>query len=423
MRGVAPHTTPVRAHQASLGTICAASWRVGAGSLVLRGPHGSRRLGRGGGSRSGSSLGRGGDHPPCLGGWGPGPPRLAGRWGGGGGVSRRGLPAPLLGGGLRYSILAPFVSPARSVPACACGRGRSAAPGLGGVRGGPWTAPPGALADLNPPSALPEWAVVTGGSCGARPPYCSVVRVAPARQCGLAGAGPAAAPPTASPSLLGGGGAPPRLRGGGGPRLWLPSWGGCGGGGGGAAPPRPPSGMSGRGGGNGGGPLVPWRRLLTARGGGHGSPGPGGQPSAGGSRPSPAPHYLEPDPRAGPRWGPSYPRPLSRGAGRPGAAVRVSGQWLAGCGAAGSPPRSLSPPSLPREVARSHASCRTVGGAWVGGPSSAPHSLASAVWAITCAAACVGAGAVAVAGCAGGSASGRGRCAKPGGASCWRPHP
>ena len=71
-------------------------------------------------------------------------------------------------------------------------------------------------------------------------------------------------------------------------------------------------------------------------GGGHGGPGPGGRPSAGGSRPSPAHLYLEPDPRAGPRWGPSSPRPLSRGAGRPGAAVRVSGQWLAGCGAAGS---------------------------------------------------------------------------------------
>ena len=174
------------------------------------------------------------------------------------------------------------------------------------------------------------------------------------------------------------------------------------------SPPRRPAGSGGAegrargsparggggGGGCGGGPLVPWRRLLTAGGGGrHGSPGPGGQPSAGGSRPSPAPLYLEPDPRAGPRWGPSSPWPLSRGAGRPGAAVRVSIQWLAGCGAAGSPPRSLSPPSLPREVARSHASCHTVGRAWVGGPSSPPHSRASAVWAITCAAACVGAGA------------------------------
>ena len=67
----------------------------------------------------------GGVHPPCLGGWGPGPPRLAGWWGGGGGggVSRRGLPALVPGGGLRYSFLALSVSPARSLPARACGRG------------------------------------------------------------------------------------------------------------------------------------------------------------------------------------------------------------------------------------------------------------------------------------------------------------
>ena len=181
--------------------------------------------------------------------------------------------------------------------------------------------------------------------------------------------------------------------------------------------------LRGRGGGSGGGPLVPWRRPLTAEGGPHGGPGPGGQPSAGGSHSSPAPLYLESDPRAGPRSGPSSPPPSSRGAGRPGAAVRVSGQRLAGCGAVGSPPRSLSTPSLPREVARAPSSRRTVGGAWVGGPSSPPHFLASAVWAVTCAAACFGAGAVAAAGCAGGSASGRGRCARPGGASCWRPHP
>ena len=66
----------------------------------------------------------GGVHPLCLWGWGPGPPRLAGRWGGGGGaVSRRGLPALVPGGGLRYSFLALSVSPARSLPARACGRG------------------------------------------------------------------------------------------------------------------------------------------------------------------------------------------------------------------------------------------------------------------------------------------------------------
>ena len=74
--------------------------------------------------------------------------------------------------------------------------------------------------------------MVTGGSCGARPPSCSVVRVAPARRFGSVGAGPAAAALTVSPFLLWVG-APPRPWGGGGPRLWLPSWGGCGGGGGG----------------------------------------------------------------------------------------------------------------------------------------------------------------------------------------------
>ena len=221
-----------------------------------------------------------------------------------------------------------------------------------------------------------------------------------------------------------GGGASPRLRGGRRAAPVAPQPGGVLRRGGGGAAPPPALGPVWEGGGGGGGPLIPWRRLLTAGGGGrYGSPGPGGQPSAGGSRPSPASPYLEPDPRAGPRWGPPSPRPSSRGAGHQGAALRVSGQRLAGCGAAGSPPRSLSPSSLPREVARSLASCRTVGGAWVGGPSSPPYSLASAVWVITCAAACVGAGAVAAAGCAGGSASGRGRCARPGGASCWRPHP
>ena len=250
MGGVAPHTTLVRARPPSLGAICAASWRVGAGSLVLRGPCGSRRLGRGGGSRSGSSVGRGGGPtPPAPGDRGPGPPRLAGRWGGLGGGSRRGLPAPLLGGGLRYSILAPLASSAHSPPACACGRGCGAAPGWGGVRGGPWTAPPGAPADLNPPSALPEWAVVTGGSCGARPPYCSGARIAPARWSGLAlrprppreqvQLHPPPPPPrVAVPSR--GGGASPRLLGGGGPLLWLPSWGRVRGGGRGGRSPAPP---------------------------------------------------------------------------------------------------------------------------------------------------------------------------------------
>ena len=204
--------------------------------------------------------------PPASGGGGWGPHGLRAGGGGGGGGSRRGLPAPLLGGGLRYSVLAPLVSSAHSLPACACGRGRGAAPGWGGVRRGPWTAPLGAPADLNPPSALPESAAVTGGSCRARPPYCSGAplwaapklgaRVAPARWCGLAlrprppreqaarGAGarrvqvqPHPPPRVAVPSR--GGGATPRLQGGGGPLLWLPSWGGERGGGAGGAAPLP----------------------------------------------------------------------------------------------------------------------------------------------------------------------------------------
>ena len=194
--------------------------------------------------------------------------------------------------------------------------------------------------------------MVTGGSCGARPPSCSVVRVAPARLCGFAGAGPAAVALTVSPFLLWVG-APPRPWGGGGPRLWLPSWGGCGGGGGGAAPP-PALGPVWEGGGEWGGGFGPLAMPPVGQGGGGAAwqswcRGPAiGQ----GVAPFPRP----PLPRAGfsrsPSLGPVTPRPLSRGAGRPGVAVRVSGQWLAGCGAAGFPPRLLSPHSLPREVAR-----------------------------------------------------------------------
>ena len=180
--------------------------------------------------------------------------------------------------------------------------------------------------------------MVTGGSCGARPPSCSVVRVAPARRCGLVGAGPAAVALTVSPFLLWVG-APPRPWGGGGPRLWLPSWGGCGGGGG--APPRSLSGLCGRGGGgggSGGGPSVPWRCPLSAKKGGGGGrlggPSPGGQPSARGVAPFPRPPLPSAGSSRSPSLGPLIPRPLPRGAGRPGVAVRVSGQWLAGCGAA-----------------------------------------------------------------------------------------
>ena len=76
----------------------------------------------------------GGAHPPRLGGWGPGPPRLAGWWGGGGGgggvaprpsCSRSGRrPAVLLFGPLRVAGALPSGARVRS--------GLKCRPGVGG---------------------------------------------------------------------------------------------------------------------------------------------------------------------------------------------------------------------------------------------------------------------------------------------------
>ena len=181
--------------------------------------------------------------------------------------------------------------------------------------------------------------MVTGGSCGARPPSCSVVRVAPARRCGFVGAGPAAVALTVSPFLLWLG-APPRPWGGGGPRLWLPSWGGCGGGGGGggASPlalgPVWEGGGGGEWGGSFGSLAMPPVGQKGGGGGQLGGPSPGGQPSARGVAPFPRPPLPSAGSSRSPSLGPLISRPLPRGASRPGVAVRVSGQWLAGCGAA-----------------------------------------------------------------------------------------
>ena len=144
MGGVAPHITPVRAHQASLGAICAASWRVGAGSLVLRGPRGSRRLGRGGGLRSSSSLGQGGGPSPLPRGVGAGAPAscrpVGGR--GGGGVAPR---PPCSPSGRRPAVLKS--GPPRVVGALPSGvrvrSGSKCRPGLEGGEGRPVDRSPG----------------------------------------------------------------------------------------------------------------------------------------------------------------------------------------------------------------------------------------------------------------------------------------
>ena len=292
MGGVAPHTIPVRAHPASLGTICAVSRCAGVGPLVLRGPHLSRRLGRGGGSHSGSPLGRGGSIPSASGGGGRGPRGWrAGGGAGGGGVaprppcSRSGRrPAVPLSGSLRVAGALPSGARVRS--------GLKCRPGVRGVRGGPWAAPLGAPSDLKPPLChlgvgCGYGRVMWGAAsfllrcarCSGTPVWVSGSRSS--RRCPYR----AAVPPE--------GGAPPRPWGGGGPRLWLPCCGGCGGGGVGGPPPRPPSGLCGGVGGLGGALWPPGdaSRRPGGRGGDgrHSGRGPGGQPSARGSRPSPTP--------------------------------------------------------------------------------------------------------------------------------------
>ena len=199
------------------------------------------------------------------------------------------------------------------------------------MRGGPWTAPPGAPADLNPPSALPEWAVVMGGSWGARPPYCSGAppcaaprlgpHAAPARWSGLAcrprhpreqAAGGAGArgvqvqprpPPPAARSLLGEGGRPLGSGWAEGRSCGPQAGGGQRGGGWGGRPPAPSgvglpsvaSGVAPR------GILVPWglpggrgRRARSGR-------PPMGQCGGGGGGGTPPPRFAPP---------PSLGRPL-----------------------------------------------------------------------------------------------------------------
>ena len=114
---------------------------------------------------------------------------------------------------------------------------------------------------------------------------------------------------------------------------------GGGGGGGGGAPPRSLSGLCGRGGGGEwggsfGSLAMPPVGQKGGGGGRLGGPSPGGQPSARGVAPFPRPPLPSAGSPRSPSLGPLISRPLPRGAGRPGVVVRVSGQLLAGCGAA-----------------------------------------------------------------------------------------
>ena len=250
-----------------------------------------------------------------------------------GGVSRCGLPALVPGGGLWYPFLAlPSGARVRSGLTCRPGAG-------GGVRGGPWTAPLGAPADLQTPPLSPRSGLWSReGHVGRgllRAPLCALLRHAGVGSWGQV------QPPLPLPCRRSscGWGRPPGPGGAEGRACGSPA--GVGAGGGVGGPPRLLSGLCGRGGGGGGseggssGSLA-MPPVGQKRGGGGrlGGPSPGGQPSARGAAPFPRPPLPSAGSSRSPSLGPLISRPLPRGAGRPRAAVRVSGQWLAGCGAA-----------------------------------------------------------------------------------------
>ena len=126
----------------------------------------------------------------------------------------------------------------------------------------------------------------------------------------------------------------------------------------------PPSalGPEGEGGGEWGGPSGPLAPPPDGRGGAAWRSRPRGRAVGWGVALFPRPPLPRVAPSCRPSLGPPVPSPSSPGAGGPRAAVRVSGQRLAGCGAVGSPPRLLSRPSLPREVACAPPSRRIGGG-------------------------------------------------------------
>ena len=192
-------------------------------------------------------AGGGGTIPPASGVGGRRPRGLRA----GGGVGERGVaprpPCSPSGGrpAVRYpgpplAVGAPPFRRARSVGVAGPPRG-------GGKRGGPSTTPPGAPLDLNPPSALPDRAMVMGlGPRAAPARWCGLAhRLRPPREQAAGGAGargvqvqPQPPPPRRGP-FWGRGGVPSAPGGRRVAPVALKLGGGAGGGGGGAAPPPP----------------------------------------------------------------------------------------------------------------------------------------------------------------------------------------
>ena len=124
--------------------------------LFSAAPVGAGGWGRGAGrALAPLSGGGGGDHPPCLRGWGPLPPRLAGRWGGwGGGVAPRPPCSPSW-----WRPAVPHPGPPRVVGALSSGvrvrSGSRSRPVVGGGEGRPVDRSPGGPCRPEPPLCPP----------------------------------------------------------------------------------------------------------------------------------------------------------------------------------------------------------------------------------------------------------------------------
>ena len=182
------------------------------------------------------------------------------------------------------------------------------------MRGGPWTAPLGAPADLQTPPLSPRSGLWSReGHVGRgllRVPLCALLRHAGVGSWGQV------QPPLPLPCRRSscGWGRPPGPGGAEGRACGSPAGvgaGGGGGGGGGRHPARSRACVGGGGGGEWGGSFGSLAMPpVGQKGGGEGGlavPAPGASHRPGGSRPSPAPLYRVPDPHAVPPWGPSSP--------------------------------------------------------------------------------------------------------------------
>ena len=118
--------------------------------LFSAAPVGAGGWGRGAGCAPALLSGGGGAIPPASGDGGRGPCGLRAGGGVGGGVAPQ---PPCSPSGWRPVVLnpGPLVLSAHSLPACACGRVRSAAPGWGGGEGRPVDRSPGGPCRLEPP--------------------------------------------------------------------------------------------------------------------------------------------------------------------------------------------------------------------------------------------------------------------------------